>query len=86
MSTSANPKEVRPGVLRTPDDRFDNLPEFDFAPHYQDVLGYRVHYLDEGPADAGPILLMHGEPTWCYLYRRMIPDLVAAGHRCIVPD
>ena len=50
------------------------------------MLGYRIHYLDEGPPDADPILLMHGEPTWCYLYRRMIPDLVAAGHRCIAPD
>ncbi len=86
MSTTTNAEEVRPGVLRTPDERFDNLPEFDFQPHYQEVLGYRVHYLDEGPADADPILLMHGEPTWCYLYRRMIPELTAAGHRCIAPD
>lgn len=84
--SATTPKEVRPGVLRTPDERFENLPEFDFQPHYKDLLGYRVHYLDEGPANAAPVLLMHGEPTWCYLYRRMIPDLVAAGHRCIAPD
>lgn len=86
MSTSTQATEVRPGVLRTPDERFENLPEFDFEPHYKEALGYRVHYLDEGKTDAAPILLMHGEPTWCYLYRKMIPDLVAAGHRCIAPD
>jgi haloalkane dehalogenase len=50
------------------------------------VNGLRVHYIDEGPADAHPLLLIHGEPTWCYLYRKMIPVLVAAGHRCVAPD
>ncbi len=78
-------------TLRTPDERFENLPDFDFAPHYaeiddQDGGTLRVHYLDEGPADAAPILLMHGEPSWSYLYRHMIPGLVAGGHRVIVPD
>ena len=78
-------------TLRTPDERFENLPDFDFSPHYaeiddQDGGTLRVHYLDEGPADAAPILLMHGEPSWSYLYRHMIPGLVAAGHRVIVPD
>ncbi len=58
MSSTTQAEEVRPGVLRTPDERFENLPEFDFQPHYKDVLGYRVHYLDEGPANAAPTALM----------------------------
>ena len=74
-------------VLRTPDDRFTGLPDFPFEPHYADIgEGLRVHYLDEGPADADPVLLMHGEPSWSFLYRKMIPVLVAAGHRCVAPD
>ena len=82
----ATADEIRPGVFRTPDERFENLQGFDFEPHYVEVGGLRMHYLDEGPADADPILLMHGEPTWCYLYRKMIPILTAAGHRIIAPD
>ncbi len=78
--------EIRPGVFRTPDERFADLPGFDFKPRYQEIDGYRVHYLDEGPSDGEPILLLHGEPTWCFLYRKMIPILTAAGYRCIVPD
>jgi haloalkane dehalogenase len=73
-------------VLRTPDERFANLPDFPFEPNYQVVNGYRVHYLDEGPRGGQPVLLLHGEPTWSYLYRKMIPVLTAAGYRCIVPD
>ena len=78
-------------VLRTPDERFADLVDFPFEPHYLTVDDgeggtLRVHYLDEGPADASPVLLMHGEPSWAYLYRKMIPVLVAAGHRCVVPD
>jgi haloalkane dehalogenase len=74
-------------LLRTPDERFASLPDFPFAPHYAEVgEGIRVHYLDEGEADAAPILLLHGEPSWSYLYRKMIPALVAAGHRCVAPD
>jgi len=74
--------------LRTPDDRFAGLPEYDFGPNYlhvDDSEGgeLRVHYLEEGPADAKPVLLMHGEPSWSYLYRKMIPVLVAAGHRVV---
>jgi haloalkane dehalogenase len=78
--------DIRTGVLRTPDERFAHLPDFDFKPHYKEVGGYRIHFLDEGPRDGQPILLLHGEPTWCYLYRKMIPPLAAAGYRCIVPD
>lgn len=77
--------------LRTPDARFTNLPDFDFAPNYleiDDTEGgrLRMHYLDEGPRAAAPVLLTHGEPTWCYLYRHMIPIFVGAGHRVIAPD
>jgi haloalkane dehalogenase len=77
--------------LRTDDSCFDNLPDYDFSPNYlmvDDCEGgdLRVHYLDEGPKEAAPILLMHGEPSWCYLYRKMIPILVQAGHRVIAPD
>lgn len=77
--------------LRTPDERFEALPGFPFAPHYVDVPDgesgtLRVHYLDEGPADGALVLLMHGEPSWCFLYRKMIPILTAAGLRCIAPD
>lgn len=79
-------QEVRPGVLRTADERFQNLPGFDFRPHYVEILGYRVHYLDEGPSQGQPVLLLHGEPTWSYLYRKMIPPLTKAGLRVIAPD
>jgi haloalkane dehalogenase len=73
-------------VLRTPDARFDSLPDYDFEPHYVEVDGMRMHYVDEGPADAEPVLLLHGEPSWSYLYRKMIPPLAAAGLRVIAPD
>lgn len=79
-------------LLRTPDERFTDLPGFPFQPHYLSVVDresgdeLRLHYLDEGPADAAPLLLMHGEPSWSYLYRKMIPPLVAAGHRVVAPD
>ncbi len=73
-------------VLRTPDDRFATLPDYPFAPHYVEVNGLRLHYVDEGPANAAPVLLLHGEPSWSYLYRKMIPVLVAAGHRVVAPD
>jgi haloalkane dehalogenase len=77
--------------LRTPDERFRALPGFPFAPHYKEIAdgesgSLRVHYLDEGPADGEIVLLMHGEPSWCFLYRKMIPALTAAGLRCIAPD
>ncbi len=77
--------------LRTPDDRFANLPDFDFPANYvqlDDTEGgqLRMHYLDEGSGDAAPVLVMHGEPTWCYLYRHVIPIFAAAGHRVVAPD
>jgi len=76
---------------RTPDERFAGLPDFPFEPNYVDVDdteggSLRVHYLDEGERDAPVVLLMHGEPSWCFLYRKMIPVLTAAGLRCIAPD
>ena len=73
-------------VLRTPDDRFENLPDYPFESHYVDVAGLRMHYVDEGPTDAKPVLLLHGEPSWSYLYRHMIPPLADAGLRVIAPD
>jgi haloalkane dehalogenase len=73
-------------ILRTPDERFANLPGFTYEPHYVEVNGLRVHYVDEGPRDAAPVLLLHGEPSWCYLYRKMIPIITAAGHRAVAPD
>jgi haloalkane dehalogenase len=73
-------------VLRTPDERFAAVPGFPYAPHYVQVGGLRIAYVDEGRADAAPVLLMHGEPTWSFLYRKMIPGLLAAGHRVVAPD
>jgi haloalkane dehalogenase len=78
-------------VLRTPDERFKDLPGYNFEPRYVEVPTgnggtLRVHYLDEGPRDAEPLLLMHGEPSWCYLYRKMIPVITEAGYRAIAPD
>lgn len=73
-------------ILRTPDERFLNLPGYDFEPHYTDVDGLHMHYLDEGPVDADPVLLLHGEPSWSYLYRSMIPPIAGAGLRAIAPD
>ena len=71
--------------MRTPDERFANLPGFDFAPHYVDWRGHRVHYLDEGRGER-VFLCLHGEPTWSYLYRKMIPRFVASGARVVAPD
>ncbi len=71
-------------IFRTPDDRFANLPGYDFAPNYVEVDGLRLHHIDEGAG--APVLCFHGEPTWSYLYRHMLPPLVASGHRVICPD
>lgn len=78
-------------ALRTPETRFDGLKDYAFTANYLSVddtegSSLRVHYLDEGPADAAPVLLMHGEPSWSYLYRHMIPLFAAKGHRVIAPD
>jgi haloalkane dehalogenase len=73
-------------VFRTPEENFAGLRDFDFEPHWHDWEGLRVHYLDEGPREAPVMLLLHGMPTWSYLYRDVIPPLVAAGFRCIAPD
>ncbi len=82
---------IAPDVLRTPDERFTALPDYPFAPNYVDVadaqLGpLRMHYLDEGAADAPIVLMVHGNPTWSFLYRHMIATVVAADYRVIVPD
>jgi haloalkane dehalogenase len=78
-------------VLRTPDERFANLPGYPFRPHYLEMPDddggrLRVHYVDEGPSMDRPVLLLHGEPSWSYLYRKMIPVIVGAGHRAVAPD
>jgi haloalkane dehalogenase len=79
-------------VLRTPDSRFDNLADWRFAPHYVDITdaatgqALRMAYVDEGPRDGAPVLLLHGEPSWSYLYRHIIAGLVASGHRVLAPD
>lgn len=78
--------DTTPEFLTTPDTRFQNLPDYPFQPHYTSVDGMRMHYLDEGKPDAEPLLLMHGEPSWSFLYRKMIPILLDAGYRCIAPD
>jgi haloalkane dehalogenase len=78
-------------ILRTPDGRFDNLPGYPFRPNYVNIPDgeggtLRIHYVDEGPSKAEPVLLMHGEPSWSYLYRKMIPIIVDAGFRAVAPD
>ena len=78
-------------VLRTPEERFHGLPDFPYTPNYLEDLtsyeGLRMHYVDEGPRDAtGTFLCLHGEPTWSYLYRKMIPVFTLAGYRVVAPD
>jgi haloalkane dehalogenase len=78
-------------VLRTPDGQFDGLPDYRFAPHFREVgaadgTRLRLHFVDEGPKDAAPVLLLHGNPSWCYLYRHIIPPLVERGHRVLAVD
>ncbi len=77
--------------LRTPNECFANLRGYDFAPNYADIRSHtrtrmQMHYVDEGPRDGAPVLMVHGQPTWSYLYRKMIPPIAAAGHRAIAPD
>jgi haloalkane dehalogenase len=78
-------------ALRTPDARFANLPDYPFAPHYAEIPdarfgSLRMHFVDEGPRDAPIALMLHGEPTWSFLYRKMIPVVAAAGYRAVAPD
>ena len=72
--------------VRTPDSRFSNLPGYPYAPRYQQLGDLRMHYVDEGDAAASPVLMLHGEPTWSYLYRKMIPLFTQAGYRALAPD
>ena len=76
----------RADVLRTPDERFAGLPDFDYAPHYTEVEGLRMHHVAVGPPAGAPVLLLHGEPTWSFLYRRMLPVFDSAGQRALAPD
>jgi haloalkane dehalogenase len=80
MSTTEAP------FVRTTEESFVDLADFPYEPHYLDVDGVRMHYVDEGPADAPVALMLHGMPTWSYLYRSIIPPMLAAGYRCIAPD
>jgi haloalkane dehalogenase len=74
-------------VLRTPEERFVDLPDYPFAPHWTELAdGLRMHHVDEGPSGADPVLMLHGEPSWSYLYRRMIPVFADAGFRAVAPD
>lgn len=88
LGLSVNVASGVEGVVRTPDYRFADLPDYPFPPHYVKVSpgALRMHYLDEGPTDGPVVLLLHGEPAWSYCYRHMIPPLVAAGCRVIAPD
>jgi haloalkane dehalogenase len=73
-----------PDVFRTPDEHFDALPGYGFEPHWHEADGLRLHYLDEGGSD--PVVCFHGEPTWAYLYRKLVGPLTAAGQRVVCPD
>ena len=73
-------------ILRTPEACFANLSDFPYVPHYTEIGGLRIAYIDEGPRTAPVVLLMHGEPSWSYLYRKMIPVLLQAGYRVVAPD
>src|SRR6201986_4541790 len=78
-------------TLRTPEDRFTDLPEFPYPANYYDVSdgdggSLRMAWVQDGPPDADPVLMLHGEPSWSFLYRKMIPVLAAAGHRVVCPD
>jgi len=82
----AEAQELRHDAVRTPDERFRELTDFPYQPRYVSIDGLRMHYVDEGTGDAGTLLLLHGEPTWSYLYRRMIPGFIDAGYRIVAPD
>jgi haloalkane dehalogenase len=87
MPTLNKARRIKVDILRTPDTRFLNLPDYDFEPNYLTVgEGIRLHYIDAGPRNGPVVILMHGQPSWCYLYRHFIPVLVAAGCRVLAPD
>lgn len=73
-------------VFRTPDERFEGLPGYSFEPHYLEVDGLRLHYVDAGPADGAPVVCFHGEPSWVYLYRKVAPPLIEGGLRVVAVD
>lgn len=74
-------------MLRTPEEQFKNLPDYPFAPHYLEIENsLRMHYVDEGPTNGQPVLMLHGEPSWSFLYRHMIPPFANAGYRALAPD
>lgn len=73
-------------ILRTPEENFANIPDYPFEPNYIEIDGIRIHYVDEGENPNETVLMLHGEPTWSYLYRKMIPIVANAGYRVIVPD
>jgi haloalkane dehalogenase len=88
METNMSVQKTSSGIsfLRTPDERFADLPDFGYEPKYVDIDGLRMAYIDEGPADGTVVLCLHGEPSWSYLYRFMIPVFVQSGFRVIAPD
>lgn len=73
-------------ILRTPEDRFDDIPDYPFAPNYFDFEGARMHYVDEDGTSGHTVLMLHGEPSWSFLYRKIIPIVNTAGHRVVAPD
>ena len=86
--STSNARSRSAGVefVRTPEERFGDLPDYDYAPEFVTVDGLRMAFVDVGPRDAPAVLLLHGEPAWGFLYRRMIPIIRDAGYRCVVPD
>ncbi|MEL0048021.1 MAG: haloalkane dehalogenase [Gammaproteobacteria bacterium] len=86
MTTTIHTTKNGREFVRTPDESFALLPDFPFKPNYVEVDGLRMHYVDEGKPEGEVVLLLHGQPDWSYLYRKMIPPLVAAGYRVIAPD
>jgi len=90
LSCGVHGEEIRPGVYRTPDERFENLTDYPFEPHYVEVDGkggkLRVHYVDEGPRDGAVVVFLHGNPTWSFDWRKIIPPTIEAGHRAIAFD
>lgn len=83
---TTDPNDCRVRVYKTSPDRFLNLKDYPFQPHFLDVKGLQMHYADEGPPDSRPLMLLHGVPSWSYIYRNMIPEIAASGTRVVIPD